>query len=132
MFEDPRPLTEPPNAGYPLILLTGRGSASQWHPQTRTSKSEVLRKLYPAQPFVEVNPADARELEIGHNEWISIESQRGRMRARVFLTQTVRAGQVFVPMHYEGTNRLTDAVFDPYSSQPSYKACAVRLVKELL
>ena len=23
--------------------------------------------------------------------------------------------------------RLTDAVFDPYSKQPSYKACAVRL-----
>jgi assimilatory nitrate reductase catalytic subunit len=30
-------------------------------------------------------------------------------------------------MHYEGTNRLTDAVFDPYSKQPSYKACAVSL-----
>jgi assimilatory nitrate reductase catalytic subunit len=25
------------------------------------------------------------------------------------------------------TNRLTDAVFDPYSKQPSYKACAVRI-----
>ena len=30
-------------------------------------------------------------------------------------------------MHYEATNRLTDAVFDPYSKQPSYKACAVEL-----
>jgi len=30
-------------------------------------------------------------------------------------------------MHYESVNRLTDSVFDPYSSQPSYKACAVRL-----
>jgi assimilatory nitrate reductase catalytic subunit len=30
-------------------------------------------------------------------------------------------------MHYEATNQLTDAVFDPYSKQPSYKACAVRV-----
>ena len=30
-------------------------------------------------------------------------------------------------MHYAVTNRLTDAVFDPYSKQPSYKACAVAI-----
>jgi anaerobic selenocysteine-containing dehydrogenase len=33
----------------------------------------------------------------------------------------------FVPMHYATTNLLTDAVFDPYSFQPAYKACAVRI-----
>ncbi len=30
-------------------------------------------------------------------------------------------------MHYAQTNLLTDAVFDPYSRQPAYKACAVRI-----
>ena len=30
-------------------------------------------------------------------------------------------------MHDEATNRLTFAAFDPYSRQPSYKACAVAL-----
>jgi assimilatory nitrate reductase catalytic subunit len=30
-------------------------------------------------------------------------------------------------MHDESTNRLTDAVFDPYSHQPAYKACAVAI-----
>ena len=44
-----------------------------------------------------------------------------------FVTPTVAPGQVFIPMHYATANRLTDAVFDPYSKQPSYKACAVRL-----
>ena len=34
-----------------------------------------------------------------------------------------------MPMHYETMNRLTFAAFDPYSRQPSYKACAVRLSK---
>jgi assimilatory nitrate reductase catalytic subunit len=127
LFEDPRPLSEPPSARYPFILLTGRGSASQWHTQTRTRQSAVLRKLYPERPFVEVNPADARSLAIGQNDWVTVASQRGRLRARAFLTPAVQPGQVFIPMHYVETNRLTDAVFDPYSKQPSYKACAVRV-----
>ena len=31
-----------------------------------------------------------------------------------------------MPMHYEDVNQLTHPAFDPYSKQPSYKACAVR------
>jgi anaerobic selenocysteine-containing dehydrogenase len=38
--------------------------------------------------------------------------------------------QVFLPMHDAATNQLTDAVFDPYSRQPAYKACAVRVRHE--
>lgn len=127
IVEEPRPLTERPSKMYPLLLLTGRGSASQWHTQTRTSKSAVLRKLYPEHPFVEMNPADARALGITPNEWVTVESQRGELRAMAFLSPTVASGIVFIPMHYEGTNRLTDPVFDPYSKQPSYKSCAVRV-----
>ncbi|MBA4029607.1 MAG: nitrate reductase [Planctomyces sp.] len=125
LFEASRPMTELPNEAYPFLLLTGRGSASQWHTQTRTAKSPVLRKLYPEQPFVEINPADARALKIAPNAWVTVESRRGRMRAMALVTPAVRQGQVFIAMHYEGTNQLTDAVFDPYSKQPSYKACAV-------
>ncbi len=126
--EEPRPLTELPSEKYPFLLLTGRGSASQWHTQTRTSKSAVLKKLYPEDPFVELNPADARSLGITPNEWVTVESQRGKIRAMALLTPAVATGIVFLPMHYEGTNRLTDPVFDPYSKQPSYKSCAVRIV----
>ena len=60
---------------------------------------------------------------------MAVESQRGSMRAMAFVTPTVSPGQVFIPMHYEQTNRLTDPAFDPYSKQPSYKACAVRVRK---
>lgn len=128
IVEEPRPLTERPSEKYPFLLLTGRGSASQWHTQTRTSKSAVLRKLYPEHPFVELNPADARALGISPNEWVNVESQRGDVRAMAFLTPAVSTGIVFMPMHYEVTNQLTDPVFDPYSKQPSYKSCAVRIV----
>jgi assimilatory nitrate reductase catalytic subunit len=130
IFESPRPLREPPNSRYPLFLLTGRGSASQWHTQTRTKKSAVLRKLYSQSVYVEINPADAQRLGIAPWEWVHVESQRGRIEARAFVTHSVPAGQVFLPMHYETVNQLTHAVFDPYSKQPAYKACAVRIQKE--
>ncbi|MBM4076488.1 MAG: molybdopterin oxidoreductase family protein, partial [Planctomycetes bacterium] len=127
LFEEPRPLPELPSDKFPFLLLTGRGSASQWHTQTRTSKSAVLRKLYPEHPFVEINPTDARNLGIKPNHWVTVESQRGELKALALLTNAVNSKTVFIPMHYAETNRLTDPVFDPYSKQPAYKSCAVRV-----
>ena len=127
VFDEPRPLPEAPDGAWPFLLLTGRGSAAQWHTQTRTAKSAVLRKLAPAEPWVEIHPDDARELGIEPHEEVQVESRRGRIRVRAFLTPCIARGQLFVPMHDAQTNRLTDPVFDPHSRQPAYKACAVRL-----
>ena len=129
IFDSPRPLPENCTPAYPLLLLTGRGTASQWHTQTRTRNSDILRKLYPEQPYVEINPSDAQSLGIRADELVVIESQRGRMQATVFLTRTVQPGQVFIAMHYEALNTLTFSAFDPYSGQPAYKSCAVRVTK---
>jgi assimilatory nitrate reductase catalytic subunit len=107
------------------MLLTGRGSAAQWHTQTRTAKSAVLRKLYPSELYVEINPHDAGRLAVHSGDLVRVWSRRGDLRARAMVTPAVQPGQIFLPMHYEPTNRLTDAVFDPYSHQPAYKACAV-------
>ena len=127
LFEDPRPMPEPPSDQFPFVLLTGRGTASQWHTQTRTSKSAVLKKLYPANLYVEINPSDARKRGIKPQDNVVVMSQRGRVSASAFVTPNVQPGQLFLPMHYEEVNQLTDAVFDPYSKQPSYKACAVQV-----
>jgi predicted molibdopterin-dependent oxidoreductase YjgC len=125
IFDQPTPLPEAPSERYPLLLLTGRGTASQWHTQTRTAKSPVLRKLYPAEIYVEINPADARRIGIKPEQRVVVESQRGSLVARAFVTYSVQPGQVFMPMHYAETNRLTFGHFDPHSRQPSYKNCAV-------
>ena len=127
VFEAPRPLPEPTTTAYPFTLLTGRGSSSQWHTQTRTSKSPVLRKLHPNVPYVELSPKDAAALGLRANAWVIVRSQRGQVRARAFVSHVVQPGQVFMPMHDAATNQLTLAAFDPYSRQPSYKACAVRI-----
>jgi anaerobic selenocysteine-containing dehydrogenase len=127
IWEDTKPMPEAPDDAYPYLLLTGRGAASQWHTQTRTAKSPVLRKLYPQNIYVEVHPDDARREGIAQHSKIAVSSRRGRLEATAFLTSTVQPGQVFIPMHYEATNRLTLAHFDLYSHQPSYKDCAVKL-----
>jgi assimilatory nitrate reductase catalytic subunit len=130
-FAEPRPLPEGCNASYPLLLLTGRGSSSQWHTQTRTKRSAVLNKLSPSELYVEISVADARALGIGPDEIVEVSSQRGSVTARAILTNSVKAGEVFMPMHYDGMNRLTFASFDPYSRQPSYKAAAVNISKSV-
>jgi assimilatory nitrate reductase catalytic subunit len=127
LFDSPRRMPEAPSERYPFLLLTGRGSAAQWHTQTRTAKSPVLRQLAPAEVYVEVNPEDAARENIRPNQVVLVESQRGSIRAKAFLTYAVQAGHVFIPMHYDVTNQLTLAHFDPYSKQPSYKDCAVRI-----
>ena len=111
------------------MLLTGRGSSSQWHTQTRTSKSAVLRELYPNEPYVELHPDDAAMLDIAPHELVQLSSRRGTVRARAFVTPTVQAGTVFVPMHHHETNQLTFPAFDPHSRQPAFKFAAVRVAK---
>ena len=127
LFEAPRRMPESPSHRYPFLLLTGRGSAAQWHTQTRTAKSPILRQLAPTEAYIEINPDDAQRENIRPNQTVVVESQRGSIRAKVFVTHAVQAGQVFIPMHYDVTNQLTLAHFDPYSKQPSYKDCAVRI-----
>jgi assimilatory nitrate reductase catalytic subunit len=127
IVEDPRRVPEAPDERFPFTLLTGRGSASQWHTLTRTGKSAMLTKLGALEPHVEISPIDAVPRGIASGQRVVVESQRGRMTARAFVTHAVRPAQVFVPMHYARTNQLTFAAFDPYSRQPAYKACAVNV-----
>ncbi len=130
LFAEPRPMPEPVDSAFPFLLLTGRGTSSQWHTNTRTGKSDVLRKLYPANAYVEINPRDADRAGIAPNAAVRISSRRGTMTATAFVTEMVQAGQLFLPMHYAAVNQLTHPAFDPHSRQPSYKACAVAIRPE--
>jgi len=129
LFDPPRPVAEPTDNDFPFVMLTGRGTSAQWHTNTRTGKSAVLRTLYPTNPYAEIHPTDAAQLGLEPNSEIAVVSRRGRVVCTAVVTPTVQAGQVFIPMHYGVTNQLTRSDFDPHSRQPSYKHCAVRLEK---
>lgn len=129
LFTAPADLPEPTDASFPFTLLTGRGTSSQWHTQSRTAKSDILRKMSPAGAYVEIHPEDAAALGVRERDLITIRSRRGEMTASIYCAPTMRRGEVFIPMHYPEVNRLTHPSFDPHSRQPSYKACAVALTR---
>jgi len=125
LFDEPVPLPEPPDAEYPFLLNTGRGSSAQWHTGSRTDKSAVLRKLAPNLPWIEINPADAAPLGVVTGDRLAVRSRRGSTTALAVVTPIVQPGQVFMPMHFPEVNVLTFPAFDPHSRQPAYKAAAV-------
>lgn len=127
LFDEPSPMPEPACSEYPLMLLTGRGTVSQWHTQTRTGKSAVLRKLYPARAYVEIHPRDAQARGIHQLDRVEVTSRRGSVSVKAMITSAVGQGQVFIPMHYTEANVLTLPHFDPHSRQPSFKDCAVQV-----
>ena len=129
LFSPPAELPEPTDFEYPFTLLTGRGTSSQWHTQSRTGKSDILKKLYPATAYVEIHPKDAAKFGLKGGGRVVIRSRRGEMEAAVYLAPTVQRGQIFLPMHYKEVNQLTHPSFDPHSRQPNYKACAVSISK---
>jgi anaerobic selenocysteine-containing dehydrogenase len=127
LFSPPSEMPEAPDSEYPFLMLTGRGTSSQWHTQTRTGKSDILKKLYPENVYLEIHPDDALTLALKEGDAVTLRSRRGEMTASAYLAPTVQRGQIFVPMHYREVNQLTHAAFDPHSRQPNYKACAVAL-----
>ncbi len=129
LFDAVRAPGEQVNPEYPFVLLTGRGSSAQWHTNTRTGKSAVLRKLYPRECYVEIHPSDASRMRVAPEEWVTVRTRRGKVSARAFFAATVQPGQIFLPMHYDGVNALIASEFDPHSRQPSYKHSAARVEK---
>jgi assimilatory nitrate reductase catalytic subunit len=125
---DRQELRDPPRPDYPLLLNTGR-TVEHWHTRTKTGRVALLERMAP-EAWVELNPRDASQLGVRTGDLVRVASSRGsidRLVARV--TEIVRAGEVFVPFHYDEAcaNRLTDDEFDPISREPNYKQCAVRV-----
>jgi ferredoxin-nitrate reductase len=126
-------LAEPPSQQYPYVLINGR-LYGHWHTQTRTGRIEKICEMHP-QPFLEMHPSDAAQLDIRDQEWIEVRSRRGKARFPVTITKAITPGTVFVPMHW-GSIWATDAEVNalshhqacPDSLQPELKACAVQLV----
>ncbi len=126
------PKTEMPDRDYPFILNTGR-LQHQWHTLTKTGKVPTLNKLNPG-PFVEINPEDAKLLQISDRDPVEIRSRRGFAVLPAVVTDRVRSGNCFVPFHWNDVfgkdlaiNAVTSDAIDPISLQPECKFCAVKL-----
>ena len=128
--EAPLGLAEPPCGVYPLVLTVGR-YLGQWHTMTRTGMVQRLNDMHP-EPRLEMHPEDAKAYGLDDNGLAAITSRRGTLTARVTLTDRIRRGSVFLPMHWGFTqaeaceaNTLMHEQSCPISKQPELKASAV-------
>ena len=127
--------SEQPDPDYPFVLTTGR-IRDQWHTMTRTGKVKKLNKHIP-QAFVEIHPTDAARLGIKENDLVEITSRRGESRVRARISEDIKQGVLFLPMHWgkqlqsdlNRANNLTKNLSDPLSGEPDFKFCAVNAVK---
>lgn len=118
---------------FPLILTTGR-IRDQWHTMTRTGKVNKLTKHLP-DPFLEIHPQDASERGIRDGETVLVEGKRGEVRVHAKITNNIKPGVVFLPMHwgkildkdFARANNLTGNAIDPVSKQPDFKYSAVQV-----
>ncbi|MFA6621773.1 MAG: formate dehydrogenase subunit alpha [Candidatus Caldatribacteriota bacterium] len=124
-----RDAAELPDEEYPLIFTTGR-VLYHFHTGTVSRKSKGLNEVY-KEALVEISPNDAEELNIEDGEMVEVASRRGKIKAKVKITEKSDNGVVFMSFHFHeaAANLLTNAALDPVSKIPEYKVCAVKLKK---
>jgi len=126
----------PTTLDYPLVLTTGR-LRDQWHTMTRSGKVAKLG-LHEPEAFLEIHPVDAGR-EIGNGDLVEVTSVSGTVRVRARVTDAIRPGVVFLPMHWgrlmghsgARANNLTEPRLDPRSKQPDLKYQPVRVERFL-
>ena len=133
--ESYRPVAERVDARYPMRLTTGR-LRDQWHGLSRTGTVATLYGHVP-EPRLGMSAADMARRALKTGDLVRVESRRGALHVVVEADESLRSGQVYLPMHWgrrhlggtasEGVNTVTSAALDPLSRQPELKHAAVKI-----
>ena len=103
---------------------------------TKTGKVSRLKTHYP-KPVLEINPVDAFINNIKDGDITEIKSGNGVVRVRSKITDAIKEGVVFLPMHWgkvlqsnlNRANNLTNTHIDPISKEPDFKFTSVAVSK---
>lgn len=85
---DESPLTD---TEYPYVLTEGR--VPQYHHGTLRNVP-WLREIYPS-PRCWINPATAAEIGVTDDDWVLLESRRGKTHGQVLVTEGIAPGVIF-------------------------------------
>ena len=133
--DHPENLSEELTPDHPLILTSGR-IRDQWHTMTKTGKvNKLLQHIN--KPFLEIHPEDAGRRHIREGDVVVIRNLRGTVRVCAKLTDSIKEGVVFLPMHWgkileddqARANNLTSLLADPISKEPDLKFAAVEVTR---
>jgi len=117
---------EQPDDEYPLILTTGRRLESY---NTGVQTGGYLSPLHRGESL-DISPEDAERMDLENGDLVRVTSRRGSVEAPVYVDRGLRAGVVFMTLHFPddiATNLLTINASDPRSGTAEFKACAVRV-----
>jgi anaerobic selenocysteine-containing dehydrogenase len=134
---DPLPTFTEPQPGavaesYPFILITGTRVNAFTHSRYRNIAR--LRKLVP-QPWVEINPAPAKNFGIADGDEVVVESAKGSIKLQARITPDIHPKVLSLQHGWSEANAniLTDdEQHDPISGYPGFKTilCQVRKTGE--
>ena len=120
------PPVEMPDAEYPFLLTTGRRLDSFNTGVQSGGYTSPLRRP----EALELSPEDAKLLGVGDGDAVRVTSRRGSVIAPARVDRSLRAGLVFMTLHFQDqvrVNLLTIDETDPKSGTAEFKACAVRV-----
>lgn len=129
------PYTPDPSKADPrsLILNTGR-YPHQWHTMTKTGRVDTLNRLN-KNPAIEINIEDAKAFNIEMGSIIRVKSHIGEFAIPAKVTDAVKPGQCFAPIHWNqayqedgSVNAATISDSDPVSLQPALKSAEISVV----
>ena len=117
---------------FPLVLNTGR-IRDQWHTMSRTGLSANLSS-HRAEPYCEIHPHDALKYGIKDGELVEVKSQWGNCVLRAKVSDDIRRGQVFAPIHWNDQvasdariGKVVNPVVDAISGEPEFKHTPVMI-----
>ena len=129
-----RPPATTPGKHAPLILNTGR-LRDHWHTMTRTGLAARL-SAHVAEPFIEIHPSDAQFRGISDADLVTVKNALGHIHLRALITERVKRGEVFAPIHWTDrfasngrVDKLIGSATDPVSGQQESKYTPVELVR---
>jgi predicted molibdopterin-dependent oxidoreductase YjgC len=120
------PPLERPDAEYPFQLTTGRRLDSYNTGVQTGGYTSPLRRG----ETLDLSPEDAARLGLMEGDPVRVTSRRGNVVAPAHIDRSLRAGLVFMTLHFQDevkTNVLTVDYTDPKSGTAEFKACAVRV-----
>jgi len=114
---------------YPMICFTGRPGPMYVHCQSRTIP--WIREMRPVATAM-LNPLKATELGLTENDWIEVESPRGKITIQVKITNAIAPNSIYIPGGWAEANYNQLGIADkfcPISSQQNYTVCLAKIEK---
>ncbi|HUF20574.1 MAG TPA: formate dehydrogenase subunit alpha [Burkholderiales bacterium] len=85
---------------FPIILTSGR--LVEYEGGGEETRSNPWLAELQQEMFAEVNPRDANDQGVRHNEYIWVETPQARIKVKAQITERVGPGVMFMPFHFGG------------------------------